>query len=363
MRPNHRYTYLSDKTNRKKVLLQQYYNCFDFNYSKLIKDFESRTFFFPTVEISNINRNLNLLICYQLDNRLKYKEVDAYRISDALKIKGHKVSIADINDSSIKYSLYDGVMLISYPSIKSMLLSEELQNLKIPVYQDFFMTAIGEDKLLSQLLFNKFNIASPKTFGTFFNEPINESKLSVFLSNENSVYVIKSNIGWCGNSVLAKTSLVEAVNTFKEIHRSSIQDQRGGAIIQEYIKTDESKTYAYRIYTLTTLSRISIIGAIKKIAGSTDDLLYKSSPDTCRIRIPIQDLDEEIKNLSISVASIFDSRILGIDIMYDTNENKFKVIEVNPLPGTCKLFNDTLVFNIYESWAESFVNFINNKFF
>jgi gamma-F420-2:alpha-L-glutamate ligase len=193
-----------------------------------------------------------------------------------------------------------------------------------------------KDKLYTLQILAEANLPIPKTILLKF--PVDPKIVSRHLKFP---VVVKTLSGTQGMGVFLSTSQ----NSFEDLmHLIHATNRSDNIILQEYIDFSEGRD----LRVLVVGNRV--VGAMERIAREGN---FKANCSLGGTAIPYP-LTEEIASLAVSIATILDLDVAGIDLLFD--KSGFKICEVNSAPGFEAMENFCRL-----DIASEIINFIREK--
>lgn len=312
-----------------------------------------------TFEKSNLKKLTHVVLIGEMRYKSMRKQNIKLSYADPTKleytIKNGKIKV---NDGEYKFELSESdkentIVLIrsGYKNPIIAFLLKEIQNLGITILNNPDYVGISNNKFLTALLFEKYNIPQPK-FCLVVNSDINkgehdklDKKLASIYKTQNDdtkfVCKILNGHGGKGVFVCSPNNILSILQTIFAINKDV------SVLVQEYLNIQEGDVRA----NVLTLNGKQCIMDVKMRTKDTSDFRTNLSLGNS---IKEYTLSKEQEKIVLAAAKASGLIWAGVDLLPLEN-NKNVIIEINGAPGTPTEINSD---NMEESNYEFFKKFI-----
>ncbi len=219
---------------------------------------------------------------------------------------------------------------------------EEIENtcksLGIPFINSIEAVRTARNKVLTNIVLSRSGLPQPNM--VYYNNSISDNN---FFEQLEFPLVCKPKSGTQGRGAFLFNSLAE----FRSFAGAKIY--KDGFYLQSYIANDG---WDIRV----VVARNQVLGAIKRIAAQGEWRTHALHGGTARPFI----VDKELEQLSLSSIKALGLSFAGVDVIVDSREGKYKILEVNSVPRL-KTFKETMGFCITDSLLDLISSLVRIK--
>ena len=184
---------------------------------------------------------------------------------------------------------------------------------RIVYNQAIFRTSFIAHKLHQQKILEKYSrIKGIKTYHFHTMAELSRAIESEVLSYP---FICKKDIGKQGKGV-------HLINQKKEL--DFLANKLGKYVFQNYVDNDGD----YRVFVFGG----KVLGIMKRTSTSDDEFRNNISLGGKASKVEDEDIVKKLSVIGLKTASLFNLQLCGVDVIYDKNDETYRIMEVNTVP-------------------------------
>lgn len=219
---------------------------------------------------------------------------------------------------------------------------EVLNNL-VPMVNSFQTFAITEDKLKTNLALSKAGIPTSTFYLCHRDEAM---RLKELFDEWNAKIVYKPVDGWGGVGMVLLENEIDLNKILPFLNQTDIRF----FYVEKFIENDRSD---FRIDVVDG----EVMGCYGRKAPDNDWRTNVTSGG----QVFLRELNDELSDLAVRAAAAVGADVAGIDILYDKEQEKYIVLEVNGIPAFATPDQESLGLNFNDRKIEKLIDLLDRK--